>query len=191
MYVQLFALLIVAVALLAWYKRRSNGRKTEQETSPIIHVTPTPDHLPAIPSECGPACLVIMLAYFGKTVSLAWACAEVGLSVRGGKTGCSALDLKRAAQHFGLECQGYRIEPNVLRTMETPCILHLRNNLLVVYEGLSGDTAYINDPTAGRISMPFEELVSICSGTVLVFHPTQEFSQLQEEAPGLFESYIR
>ena len=64
----------------------------------------------------------------------------------------------RAAKRFGLECKGFRKEPEMLRELEMPCIIHWNFCHFVVLEGFktSGigkhkkEFIYLNDPAVGR-----------------------------------------
>ena len=106
--------------------------------------TPTVYQLEA--TECGAASLSMILAYYGKHLPLEQLRIETGVS----RDGCSAGNIMRAAKKYGMECHGYRKEPDALRTQKMPCIIHWNFNHFVVLEGFKGRHAYINDPAVGR-----------------------------------------
>lgn len=58
------------------------------------------------------------------------------------KAGCNAANIMRCAKKYGLECHGYRREPEALRSIELPCIIHWNFNHFVVFEGFKGKYAY-------------------------------------------------
>lgn len=124
-------------------------------------------------TECGAASLSMIFAHFGKHLSLEQMRNETGVS----RDGCNAGNLMRAAKKFNLECHGFRKEPEDLRFIETPCIIHWNFNHFVVFEGFKGRYAYINDPAAGRRKLTFDELDDCFTGIVLTFKTTAEFKK--------------
>ncbi len=124
-------------------------------------------------TECGAASLSMIFAYFGKNLSLEQMRIETGVS----RDGCNAGNIMRAAKKFGFECHGYRKEPEALKKIETPCIIHWNFNHFVVFEGFKGKYAYINDPAMGRRKLSYEELDDCFTGVVLTFKPTASFQK--------------
>jgi ABC-type bacteriocin/lantibiotic exporter with double-glycine peptidase domain len=124
-------------------------------------------------TECGAASLSMIFGYFGKYLPLEQMRIETGVS----RDGCNAGNIMRAARRFGLECKGFRREPEALRKIETPCIIHWNFNHFVVFEGFKGKYAYINDPAVGRRKLTFEELDDCFTGVVLTFKRTPQFTK--------------
>ena len=133
--------------------------------------TPTVYQLEA--TECGAASLSMILAYYGKHLPLEQLRIETGVS----RDGCSAGNIMRAAKKYGMECHGYRKEPDALRTQKMPCIIHWNFNHFVVLEGFKGRHAYINDPAVGRRKLTPEELDESFTGIVLTFQPGERFEK--------------
>ena len=50
------------------------------------------------------------------------------------------------------------VEPEELRKLQPPCIIHWNFNHCVVFEGFKGKYAYINDPALGRRKLSAQEL---------------------------------
>ena len=135
----------------------------------MIPKTPTIFQMEA--TECGAASLAMILAYFGKHVPLEQMRIETGVS----RDGCNAANIMRAAKRFGLDCHGYRKNAEYLRTVQTPCIIHWNYDHFLVYEGIKGKYAYVNDPALGRRRLTWEELCDGFSGVVLKFAKTDTF----------------
>lgn len=133
--------------------------------------TPTIHQMEA--TECGAASLAMVLAYYGKYIPLEVMREEVGVS----RDGCNAGNIMRAAKRLGLGCKGFRREPDALRDIETPCIIHWNFNHFVVFEGFKGDHAYINDPAVGRRKLTCEELDECFTGIILTFTLTESFEK--------------
>ena len=133
--------------------------------------TPTVYQMEA--TECGAASLSMIFGYFGKFLPLEQMRIETGVS----RDGCNAANIMRCAKKYGFECHGYRREPEALRSIELPCIIHWNFNHFVVFEGFKGDAAYLNDPAVGRRKLTLDELDEGFTGVVLTFKPTAEFKK--------------
>ena len=136
-------------------------------------------------AECGAASLSMIFAYFGKRIPLEKMRVETGVS----RDGCNAGNIMRAAKKYGLECHGYRKEPDFLRTVKPPCIIHWNFNHFVVFEGFKGKYACINDPAVGRRKLTSDELDECYTGIILTFKPAPEF--IKEKFPNTFFGSIK
>lgn len=122
--------------------------------------------------ECGAACLAMVLAYYGKWIPLEQMREDCGVSRDGSKAG----NVLRAAREYGLDAQGYRLEPEVLKNEGLfPCIVHWNFNHFIVISGFKKGRVYVNDPARGNYSMPEEEFDSGFTGVCLMFEPMDWF----------------
>ncbi len=135
------------------------------------HYVKTPTVYQMEATECGAASLSMIFGYYGKYLPLEQMREETGVS----RDGCNAKNILKAARKYGLECKGYRREPEALRDIQLPCIIHWNFNHFVVFEGFKGKYAYINDPAMGRRRLTLEELDECFTGVVLVFNKTDKF----------------
>ena len=124
-------------------------------------------------TECGAASLAMIFAYFGKFIPLEQMRIETGVT----RDGCNAGNIMRAAKRHGLACKGYRREPEALKEIETPCIIHWNFNHFVVFEGFKDEFAYINDPAIGRRKLTWDELDEGFTGVVMTFALTDDFQK--------------
>jgi NHLM bacteriocin system ABC transporter peptidase/ATP-binding protein len=136
-------------------------------------------------TECGAASLSMIFAYFGKHMALEQMRIETGVS----RDGCNAGNIMRAAKKYGLDCHGYRREPEALRAIKTPCVIHWNFNHFVVFEGIKGQTAYLNDPASGRRRLTLDELDEGFTGIVLTFEITDRF--VKSKAPRKLSGLIK
>ena len=131
-------------------------------TSVLLQLTET---------ECGAACLGIVLSHFGRWVSIE----ELRDACSVGRDGCSAADIFRAARRYGLETKGWRRQPHQLLEMPLPMILFWEFHHFVVLEGFRGGRFLINDPANGHRTVSEEEFDQAFTGVTLTFTPRPEF----------------
>ena len=131
----------------------------------------TPLLLQTHATECGAACLGSVLAHFGRWVPLT----ELRGRCEVGRDGSTAAGLKRAAEHYGLECSGWSVELNRLRQMPLPIILFWEFNHFVVLEGFDRKWFYLNDPATGRRKLSAQEFARGFTGVALQFRSGPEF----------------
>ena len=131
-------------------------------TSVLLQLTET---------ECGAACLGIVLSHFGRWVSIE----ELRDACSVGRDGCSAADIFRAARRYGLETKGWRRQPHQLLEMPLPMIVFWEFHHFVVLEGFRGGRFLINDPANGHRTVSEEEFDQAFTGVTLTFKPRPEF----------------
>ena len=122
-------------------------------------------------TECGAASLSMIMGYYGRYMALEQLRIETGVS----RDGCNAKNILRAARKFGLAAKGYRKSLENLLQCKPPCIIHWNFNHFVVWEGVKGKYAYINDPAMGRRKLTLEEVDDCFTGIVLTFEKTENF----------------
>ena len=125
----------------------------------------TPSVLQMEATECGAACLGMILAYFGRWVPLEDLRVRCGVS----RDGSNAASVVRAAREFGLNARGYRREPARLFDLPFPMIVFWEFNHFVVLEGIRGNSYYINDPAEGARRLTSEEFDEKFTGVCLAF----------------------
>ena len=131
----------------------------------------TPLLLQLTQTECGAACLGIVLAHFGRWVSIE----ELRETCSVGRDGCNAADVFRAARRYGLDAKGWRRQPRELRRMPLPMILYWDFHHFVVLEGFGKRRFLINDPANGHRTVSEEEFDRAFTGLTLTFRPGPDF----------------
>ena len=98
-------------------------------------------------SECGPACLSMILGYYGRFLSLYELSEKCGVT----RDGSKALTLINVAESYGVELQPKRLRLKTIKKEENiPCIAYWEYSHWIVIEGYDDGGYYINDPASGR-----------------------------------------
>jgi len=133
--------------------------------------------------ECGAASLAMMLAYFGKWVPLERLRVDCGVS----RDGSSARSIMQAARGYGLNPSAYKVEPADLNDI-APCICHWNFCHFLVFRGIKGKYAYLNDPGIGQVKVPLEEFSKLFTGIAITFQKTEKFQP--DGRPVSLKSYV-
>jgi ABC-type bacteriocin/lantibiotic exporter with double-glycine peptidase domain len=129
------------------------------------------------PTECGAACLAMVLGYYGKTVSVQ----EVRDMSGVGRDGTNARAILAAARTYGLRARGVSLDVNKLSVVPAGSILHWKFHHFVVFERLHRNAVDIVDPAYGRRSISLEEFGRSFTGVVLLFEPGEHFERRSEK----------
>ena len=92
-----------------------------------------------------------------------------------GRDGSTAGGLKRAAEHYGIECSGWSLQVQRLKQEPLPMILFWEFNHFVVLEGFDRKWFYLNDPAGGHRRLSAEEFDAGFTGVALKLSPGPEF----------------
>ncbi|MFF5205579.1 peptidase domain-containing ABC transporter [Streptosporangium sp. NPDC000396] len=122
-------------------------------------------------TECGAACLAMILSHHGHRVSLH----EVTDRLQIGRDGLSAKALLEGARECGLKARAFSLAPADLARVPMPAVVHWEFNHFVVVERWSPDRVHIVDPARGRRRLTAEEFDEGFTGVLLAFEPGQGF----------------
>ena len=148
-------------------KKKAAGKKPVQGRVAKVPVIMQMEAL-----ECGAASLAMVLAYYQKWIPLEQVRLDCGVS----RDGSNMKNVFLAAQHYGLEVHGYRMElESLMKDVSFPCIIHWNFNHFVVLDGFKGNKAILNDPARGVVQIPMDQFDESFTGLVLTFAPGEQF----------------
>ncbi|QRN97724.1 peptidase domain-containing ABC transporter [Archangium violaceum] len=124
-------------------------------------------------TECGAACLSMVLAYHGRRVSLDELRGTMGV----GRDGTTALDVLRAGRAYGLHGRGVKVELNEVELLEPGAILHWEFKHFVVFEAVRDGGVDLLDPGLGRRHIPLESFARSFTGVAVLFEPGEGFEK--------------
>lgn len=123
-------------------------------------------------TDCGAACLAMVLGYYGRHLSLEEVRHVTGVS----RDGTSALGLLEAARRMGLRGRGISLEVDSLHLLPTASILHWRFTHYVIFERLERGGVLLVDPAEGRRWVSMDAFRKCFTGVALVLEPGEGFT---------------
>jgi ATP-binding cassette, subfamily B, bacterial len=143
--------------------------------------------------DCGPACLKMIAAHYGKSFNLQTLREKSYLS----RQGVSLLGISEAAESLGFRTVGVRISfQQLVKEASLPCIVHWKqNHFIVVYKirpvrGGRDHIIYAADPAVGKIRLSKKEFLQSWASTIqndeeqgicLILEPTPDFYSTEDE----------
>lgn len=127
-------------------------------------------------SECGLACLAMLLAHHGTVTDLPALRGRHGAMPQG----MTISDLARTAGAEQLATRAVRLDLPELSQLRLPCILHWDLGHFVVLRAIRSGRFHITDPAFGERSLTLEELSPRFSGVAMEAWPSSGFVPRQE-----------
>jgi ATP-binding cassette subfamily B protein len=138
--------------------------------------------------DCGPACLRMIAAHYGRVYSLEGLREKSHIS----REGVSMLGISEAAENIGFRTVGARLSFDKLKEAPLPCIVHWNQNHFVVLYKINrkGEKLFVADPAAGKLKYTKEEFCNCWlsakkdgedKGVVLLLEPTPDFYAHEDE----------
>ena len=148
-----------------WRQRLTMGRVPEVHSDSL--------------TECGAACLCMVLRFHGRKVPLG----ECHETCDVGRDGSSAAALVAAAEHYGLQASALSVPLSGLRDLPVPAILHWDFKHFVVLERRRRRGTVVVDPADGRRTVAAKELSEKFTGVAITLAPGPGFERGAGEMP--------
>ncbi|MEE1212619.1 MAG: peptidase domain-containing ABC transporter [Treponema sp.] len=136
-------------------------------------------------TDCGAACISIILKYYGKSVPLRRIRTAAGTD----SVGTSGYGIVKGAEKFGMSCKGLMSpEKDKIDEIPLPAIFHIKqkfDHYVVVYK-VSKKYVYISDPGEGLRKVNRSEFFSWWTGVFFILFPTSDFEKGNENRGLLF-----
>jgi ATP-binding cassette subfamily B protein len=131
--------------------------------------------------DCGPTCLKIICAYYGKNFSHNFLRNKANKI----KAGTTLLDLSYTAESIGFKTLSAQLSYQQLaEKAPLPFIAHVDQHHFIVVYKITKQKVYVSDPAIGKINYSIDEFKKkwlstkrheLSVGTVLFLEPTKEF----------------
>lgn len=113
---------------------------------------------------CGIICLYAVMRHLDPTISYESVLQSIETPFYSG----TAKELVRITQKFNMNANVYKLSIKTLFELPPPFIIHWDSNHYVVYEGVEGETVYINDPLVGHTTMTKDNMTIHYTGYALL-----------------------
>lgn len=122
-------------------------------------------------TECGLACLTMVVNYFGLRTDLAAMRDRLGTS----QNGVTLNQLILQSSRLGLSSQAVRAELESLKYLKAPCILHWGMDHFVVLKKANRRKVVIHDPKVGEVALSYAQASDHFTGIAIEFQPNEKF----------------
>ena len=152
------------------------ARRDAETLAPTLHPRrggrrAVPTILQMEKTECGAACLAMILAHYGRWIPLEELRVRCGVS----RDGTKAINIVNTAKELGMIARGAQARFTRLLKLRFPMIVYWNFNHFVVLEGFRGNRVYINDPAEGTRALTRDEFDANFSDVCLLFQPGPDF----------------
>lgn len=136
--------------------------------------------------DCGPTCVRIIAAYYGKYYSLQ----NLRDKCRIDREGVSMLGISEASEQIGFRTVAVKLSiEKLIHEVNLPCIVHWRQNHFVVLYKIKRGNFFVSDPAKGLVKLSNEDFVKGWistknnnneQGIALLLEPGLNFQHIEE-----------
>lgn len=134
--------------------------------------------------DCGPACILMILKYYGGYMSLN----KLSVLLSTNNKGTSIYNMLECLEYLGFESSAYKYDD--ISSIKCPCIAHVKydnyNHYVVIYEvNYRKKYLIIGDPNRRILKISFDDFLSIWSNIVIEMKPVRLI--IKEEESKVFD----
>jgi ATP-binding cassette subfamily B protein len=137
-------------------------------------------------TECGAACLSMVLRFHGRAVRTD----ELRNLVVGARDATNAQALLDVAKRYGLRGRAVTLDTDQLKYLDRSAILHWEFNHFVVFDRARRDRVLVVDPRRGHSWVSMRAFNEAFTGVALIFEPTTDFRK-QKDTRRPLRFYVR
>ncbi|MDG1573288.1 peptidase domain-containing ABC transporter [Robiginitalea sp. M366] len=115
-----------------------------------------PTYIQPNSKDCGPACLQIILNYYGHQMSFP----NIRDLCETTREGTSLFNLSEAAEQLGFKTICARISFEQLKNANLPCIVHWKDHHFVVVYKIRREKVYVSDPAFGLLKYDIQDFLN-------------------------------
>lgn len=130
-------------------------------------------------TECGLASIAMVAEHYGHKIDLVNLRQRFGVSLKGVRL----RNLMEIAEQLSLSSRALRLEPERLRDIALPAVLHWDLDHFVVLKEVRRNRFTILDPARGRVSYSLEEVAEHFTGVALELAPAADFRPIVARTP--------
>lgn len=138
-------------------------------------------------TECGAACLAMVLAFHGHHTTVRECRERCGI----GRDGTTADVLLRTARGYGLDVRAVSLPRADLQGVRMPAIVHWNFSHFIVVERWSSRAIEVVDPECGRRRLSPSEFDAAFTGVVLMLTPGSAFVRTRSGRPAGWTTHLR
>lgn len=138
-------------------------------------------------AECGLACVGMIAGAYGHRTDLPTLRSKFPISLKG----ATLKDIISISEQLDLGSRAVRCEPDELKGLRVPAILHWNMNHFVVLKKATKREITIYDPAAGKVKMPQSEAGKHFTGVALELTPSSGFQRKKERNPVKLTSLVK
>lgn len=124
-------------------------------------------------TECGLACLAMVLSYHGRQTSITELRSQSGL----GRDGLSALSIVKIARNYNMRVRAISLQNSNFYNVPLPAIVHWEFNHFLVVERWSSKSVDVVDPAQGRRRLTPVEFDQNFTGVAITLEPGVHFDR--------------
>ena len=138
-------------------------------------------------AECGLACVGMIAGAYGRETDLPTLRSKFPISLKG----ATLKDIIEIATQMDLGARAVRCEPEELKDLRTPAILHWNMDHFVVLKKVGSKSITLHDPASGKVEISLEDASKHFTGVALELTPSSGFERKKERNPVKLTSLVK